>query len=200
MTTETVTPRPTIIRGVVLCVAVVLMAMALAWAFFAMRSVMDIGGACADGGAYVSAQPCPDGSWLIAVAIPLLLITAFTGTMAATPFGAPDLLLPMWFFLFGLLGANFLEYGLWSDPWVWSWVVCGVMFELMAFPALYFWLPGVHDRRPKTREEKKLAKALAARNAVDPPWEHARKAWWAAYLVLGAAGGFAGYASFQAIA
>ncbi len=25
-----------------------------------MRAVMDLGGACADGGPYVSAQPCPD--------------------------------------------------------------------------------------------------------------------------------------------
>jgi hypothetical protein len=27
--------------------------------FLGMRAVMDIGGACADGGPYVSANPCP---------------------------------------------------------------------------------------------------------------------------------------------
>ena len=47
----------------------------------------------------------------------------------------------MWFVLFASLGANFLDYGFWSDPWQWGFIVCGVVFELMAFPALYFLLP-----------------------------------------------------------
>src|SRR5438552_4163232 len=33
--------------------------------FFGMRAVMDIGGACASGGPYVSANPCPEGVGLL---------------------------------------------------------------------------------------------------------------------------------------
>src|SRR6266496_1776008 len=33
--------------------------------FLGMRAVMDVGGACADGGPYVSANPCPAGIGLI---------------------------------------------------------------------------------------------------------------------------------------
>ena len=38
------------------------LAITLTWTFFSMRAVMNVGGSCADGGPYVSAQPCPDGS------------------------------------------------------------------------------------------------------------------------------------------
>ena len=41
------------IGGLALCITLV---------FLGMRAVMDVGGACADGGPYVSAQSCPDGS------------------------------------------------------------------------------------------------------------------------------------------
>jgi len=74
MTAEPVAPPLPIGRIAIVCVSVSLIAMSLVWAFFSMRAVMDVGGACADGGPYVSAQPCPDGTWLIAIAIPLMLI------------------------------------------------------------------------------------------------------------------------------
>ena len=41
------------VGGLALCITLV---------FLGMRAVMDVGGACADGGPYVSAQSCPDGS------------------------------------------------------------------------------------------------------------------------------------------
>ena len=40
------------VGGIALCITLV---------FLGMRAVMDVGGACADGGPYVSAQGCPDG-------------------------------------------------------------------------------------------------------------------------------------------
>jgi hypothetical protein len=46
-------------------------------AFLGMRAVLDVGGQCASGGPYVVATPCPDGTWLLPVAIfGLLVLTA----------------------------------------------------------------------------------------------------------------------------
>ena len=76
-------------------ISVVALRMRFAWTFFSMRSVMNVGGSCADGGPYVSSQPCPDGSFLIAIAIPVMLITAMAGSAAALSINAPNLLVPM---------------------------------------------------------------------------------------------------------
>ena len=80
----------------VLVVCVLVLAVCLTWTFFAMRAVMDVGGSCADGGPYVSAQPCPGGAGLIAIAIPVMVITAMAGSAAALSVSAPNLLIPMW--------------------------------------------------------------------------------------------------------
>ena len=123
-------------RVAVLYVCVVVMTLCLTWAFLGMRQVMAIGGSCASGGPYVSAQPCPDGAALLSIAIPLMIAAVFLGSAIAAALSAPTLLLPMWWLLFGSLGWNFLEYGLFDgsvDPGL---VVCGVVFELMALPAL----------------------------------------------------------------
>src|SRR6195952_319708 len=69
-------------RVVLLVASVVLLGISLAWAFFSMRVVMDVGGSCADGGPYVSAQPCPSGAGIIGLAIPLMLLAAFAGAFA----------------------------------------------------------------------------------------------------------------------
>ena len=50
---------------------------------------------------------------------------------------APNLLLPMWFLLFASLGWNFLEYGIFRGDVEVGWIVCGVVFELMALPVLF---------------------------------------------------------------
>jgi hypothetical protein len=184
MTTESVSPPRQTKRVALLAISVTSMGVALVWCFLAMRAVLDVGGTCVDGGPYVSAQPCPDGAWLVAVGIPLLLIAAFTGMFVAPTVGAPDLMLPMWFLLFGSLGANFLEYGLWSDPWVWGWIICGVVFELMALPALYPLLP-----IPGTSTWKPPAAGATGRGL-----------WWWVYLGLGLVGAVLGYVTFRAAA
>jgi hypothetical protein len=165
-------------------VSVLVLGTTMTWAFFAMRSVMDVGGACADGGPYVSSQPCPDGSWLIAVAIPAMVIFAMAGSAAAISVQAPNLLIPMWGFLFGSLGWNFLEYGVWSGGIVWGWLICGVMFWAMALPAVYG-----------------ILLALAA--AVIPSRKKGAAAgsrWWVpAYSLLGATGFLVGAWSYHAI-
>jgi hypothetical protein len=167
---------------VVVCVFV--LALCLTWAFFAMRAVMDVGGSCADGGPYVSAQPCPGGAGLIAIAVPVMLITAMVGSAAALSVDAPNLLIPMWGLLFGSLGWNFLEAGLTGPDPVWGWIVCGVVFELMALPALLAILAGI-------------------KNAVlppNPPPSGTGSRWWVpAYAALGAIGFLVGAWSFSAL-
>jgi hypothetical protein len=160
--------------------SVLLLSISLTWAFFAMRAVMDVGGSCADGGPYVSSQSCPGGAGLIAIAIPVMLVAAMVGSAAATSIRAPDLLIPMWGFLFGALGWNFLEFSFKGEGVNWGWLVCGVVFWLMAAPAVYGIL-------------------VAVKNAVLPPAAQGspRPRWWVpAYAALGAAGTLAGAWTF----
>ena len=171
---------------VVLVVCVLLLGICLTWVFLAMRAVMYVGGACADGGPYVSAQPCPDGAGLMALGIPVMIISAMVGTFAAISVNAPNLLIPMWGALFGSLGWNFLEFAfIASDGIVWGWLVCGVVFELMALPALLGIFQGVREMVSPPRNRTTPVGSL----------------WWVpAYGVLGALSLLAGWWSFFAIA
>ena len=105
--------------------------------FLGMRAVMDIGGACADGGPYVSANPCPAGIGLVmTVAFPAGFgfgwLTGWAGNRVGGYAGLPLLAWPA---LFISLGWNFLEYGLVSPPpgeaVVWGWLIPGILFVLM---------------------------------------------------------------------
>ncbi len=98
---------------------------------------MAIGGACADGGPYVSAQSCPDG-------VPLAMVGGIFGLFAGggvvALFGARiggglgGLPLLGWPALFLSLGWNFLEFGL-NPPGggglAWGWLICAVAFIAM---------------------------------------------------------------------
>jgi hypothetical protein len=173
-------------RYVATVVSVLVAAVCVTWAFLSMRAVMAVGGACADGGPYVSAQPCPDGAVLISIAIPVMLLTAMAGSAVAISVDAPNLLIPMWGGLFGALGWNFMEYGAMGPGVVGGWLVCGVVFWLMAAPAV-------------------LAVLAATCRAVVPPakpspqYDGAR--WWVpAYAVLIAAGALLGAWTWDALA
>jgi hypothetical protein len=172
-TATRVSPRAAAVT--VACVLVV--AVSLTWTYLSMRAVMNVGGSCADGGPYVSAQPCPDGSILIAVAVPMLIIFSMIGTVSASTVGAPNLLVPMWGGLFGSLGWNFLEYAFKGPAIVWSWLVCGVVFWGMALPAFVFMAAQLRE----TRQGRSVL-------------------WLPAYGVLGAVGLLFGWWSFVAIA
>lgn len=114
--------------------------------FLAMRSVMAVGGACADGGPYVSAQPCPDG-------VPLGMLGGIFGGLASLGayvyftirHGVPTLLWLAWPALFLSLGWNFLEFGLdapGEQGLEWGWLVCAVLFIAMGGgPLLLFGKP-----------------------------------------------------------
>jgi hypothetical protein len=182
-TTATTTRRSPTGAVVGTLVSVVVIGTTITWAFFSMRAVMGVGGSCADGGPYVSAQSCPDGSWLIAVAIPVMLLTAMFGSLVAMSVKAPNLLVLMWALLFGSLGWNFLEFGL-EGGTVWGWLVCGVLFWLMAAPAV-------------------LAMLVVLKRAVVPSASStadARARWWLpAYSLLLATGFLVGAWSYHAI-
>jgi hypothetical protein len=170
--------------AVLTALSVVVLAITLTWSFLSMRAVMGVGGSCADGGPYVSQQPCPGGSFLIAIAVPVMVVTAMAGSAAALSIDAPNLLIPMWGFLFAALGWNFLEFAFTGPQVVWSWLVCGAMFWLMAAPAV-------------------VGILVALTRAVLPPRSPkagAGSRWWVpAYAALGSLGAVAGGLSFVAL-
>jgi hypothetical protein len=114
------------------------LALCLTLMFLGMRAVMDVGGRCADGGPYVSAQSCPEGSALALMAgsFGLFLfggIAMWYGAKVGGIWSAAPLL--AWSALFLSLGWNFLSYGVFDTPEgegiIWGWAICGVLFVLM---------------------------------------------------------------------
>ncbi len=121
-----------------LSVGIAGLAMCLTLMFLGMRAVMDIGGACAEGGPYVPVQSCPEGSTvaLIGGMFGLFLfggIAMWYGSKVGGIWSAAPLL--AWSGLFLSLGWNFLDYGVFNPPEgegvVWGWALCGVMFMVM---------------------------------------------------------------------
>jgi hypothetical protein len=106
--------------------------------FLGMRAVMDVGGACADGGPYVSAQPCPTG-------VPLAMVGGMFGLFGAAGLivwfgsrigrGAASIVALGWPALFIALGYNFLDYAFRppdNEPTpVWGWLIPGALFWIM---------------------------------------------------------------------
>ena len=116
--------------------------------FLGMRSVMDIGGACAEGGPYVPVQPCPDGAALALIGGAFGLFGA-AGLMiwfgSRLGGGYVSLVLLGWPALFISLGFNFLQYGLNpppGQPLEWGFIVPGVLFWIMGFGPLLFGIWG----------------------------------------------------------
>ena len=170
---------------VLLSVCLVLLGLSLVWAFLSMRAVMAVGGSCADGGPYVSAQPCPHGAGLIALAIPVLVAATIGGSIVAAALPAPLLFVPMWAFLFGALGWNFLDPAFEGQAGsVSGWLVCGVLFELMAAPAVVVLALGFAGRSTMT-------------DGGSPPIGSGR--WWWFYPLLGGLGVVLGIESFSAL-
>ena len=143
------------LRAVLLvCLAAFGLAACITFVWLGMRAVMDIGGACAEGGPFVPVQPCPDG-------VPFLLMTGmfglfgfgalgiYAGAQVGGDWGALPLL--GWPALFLSLGWNFLEYGFTAggdEGWVWGWVIPGVIFVLMGGVPLWVAISGRNDGTP----------------------------------------------------
>jgi hypothetical protein len=113
-------------------------AMCITLMFLGMRSVMDIGGYCAEGGPYVIATSCPDA------ATPSLMLGIFglflfgaIATAGGLKVGGVWAAAPVlgWSALFGVLGWNFMAYGVFSVPGggiELGWAICGIVFWVMA--------------------------------------------------------------------
>jgi len=156
----------------------------LTWLYLGMRSVMEIGGACADGGPYVSAQPCPDG-------VPLLMVGGIFGGLVCLGLflwfssrlgGSYGALAGLaWPALFLSLGWNFFEFGFdppdGADGPVWGWVFCGALFALMGgLPLLYFLKPsnlmGIlwpPDRDPALAATPYVPVGVPLGSSLEPP-------------------------------
>ena len=110
--------------------------------WFGMGETMEVGGFCAEGGAYVIRQPCPDKAELLMfTGIPAGIIGIFVALVgcAMSGKGAGALLLLGWPALFVSLGWNFIEYAIDPPEGMGStvgWWICGVLFMLMGLPAL----------------------------------------------------------------
>jgi hypothetical protein len=141
-----------------------------------MRSVMEVGGACASGGPYEVRQPCPTG---VAATTPLSIFAGIASlgvyVVCAWRLGSPSFAWLAWPALFTSLGWNFLEFGV-SPPHGEGvspgWIVCAVVFLIMGLVPLLFavnrntlrsfvWGP----ERPREREGP-VRQAVAARIAA----------------------------------
>ena len=121
-------------------------ACALTLLFLGMRSVMDVGGFCAEGGPYVIGQHCPQG-------VPGVMVGSIWGGLILASVYAwqvlrhriPGFVSLLWPALFLSLGWNFFEYAFDSPAGgggvVWGWLVCGVVFVLMGGLPLLVVLP-----------------------------------------------------------
>jgi hypothetical protein len=105
-----------------------------------MRSVMDVGGFCAEGGPYEIRQHCPQGvAWIVPVSIFGMIASVGVGLLGVFRQGGPRPYVFAWSALFLALGWNFLEYGF--DPpgggTSGGWLVCGVVFVIMGGAPLF---------------------------------------------------------------
>jgi hypothetical protein len=127
--------------------------MCLTLLYHGMRAVMDIGGFCAEGGAYVIQHPCPEGAVPATLlgSFGMLLFGAIAMVGALKVGGYGWLLIAGWTALFATLGWNFLDYGVVNPPdgeVQWGWLIPGVLFELMAWvPAVFVIKAALNQRR-----------------------------------------------------
>lgn len=138
-------------------------AAALALVFLSMRSVMEIGGACASGGPFVPIRPCPRGvPGLLIGGIWGGMILAFVYVFLSIRHRVPSFAGLIWPALFISLGWNFIEYGI-SPPFgeglAWGWLVCGVLFMLMGGIPLWIWVSVVR-RQGMTRAASRIPLSL----------------------------------------
>ena len=157
-------------------VGIVLGSLSITLLFLGMRAVMDVGGACADGGPYVSAQPCPTG-------VPLAMIGGMFGLFGAAGlivwFGsrigkaAASIVALGWPALFLVLGFNFMDYAVHppdTEPTpVWGWLIPGIIFWVMGGAPLAIGLLAWRESRagrPGNRLSRQVATSIPSRPVV----------------------------------
>jgi hypothetical protein len=145
---------------------------ALTWMFLAMRSVMAIGGSCAEGGPYEISTPCPHGISTV------MLLGIFGGLISVGVYAAlglragPQLTPFVWSALFLSLGWNFLDFGLHppdeAGPVV-GWLICAVLFALMGGAPLAALFSPNFARRTLWADARDRPKVLAGRRRLVTP-------------------------------
>jgi hypothetical protein len=161
-------PTGVTVRGLLGYLAgIVLGTLSITLLFLGMRAVMDVGGACADGGPYVSAQPCPTG-------VPAAMVGGMFGLFASAGLlvwfgsrldGAATWVVALgWPALFLALGFNFLDYAFHppdgeATP-VWGWLVPGIVFWLMGGAPLVVGLAAWREVRAG-RSGNRLSQSVA---------------------------------------
>jgi hypothetical protein len=127
-------PSRVAVKAAVLTLGTVGFVFCLTLLYHSMRAVMDVGGACASGGAYAIRTPCPEGvAWVAPVSVFGMLLFAAIGFLGVFSEGGPRPYVFTWSALFLALGWNFLEYGF-DPPGGGSsagWLVCGFVFVAM---------------------------------------------------------------------
>ena len=125
------------------------MSASLAVLWLGMRAVLGVDGFCAEGGSYVIAHHCPEGTaWLIPLAVFAGLgsagLTAWKGASLGALWSA--LIGLAWPALFISLGWNFLEFAFFPpegmDGIQLGWLIPGVLFVIMGAAPLIGFLPG----------------------------------------------------------
>jgi hypothetical protein len=105
---------------------------------------MDVGGACASGGAYEIRQTCPKGvGWVMPVSIFGMFFAGIFTFLGVFDDGGPRPYVFAWSALFLALGWNFLDNGVdppGHDGTVVGWVICGIVFVVMGGAPLLFLL------------------------------------------------------------
>ncbi len=135
-------------------------AAAITVGFLAMRGVLAVGGSCASGGPYVIATPCPDGTWLLPLAIFAGLGFVFLAGAGGTKIGGIYAVAPglAWVGLFCSFGFNFLQWGIAApaDPSSDGsggsgliFILIGLMFEVMGIVPVFTTLWAMRPGAPK---------------------------------------------------
>ncbi len=115
--------------------------------YLSMRAVMDVGGACASGGAYEIRQPCPKGvGWVVPISIFGMFFAGIFTFLGVFDEGGPQPFVFAWSALFLALGWNFLDYGFDAPGGgtAVGWLICGFVFVAMGgLPLLFLLSPRV---------------------------------------------------------
>ena len=142
--------RPPVLGVAAYLVGVAGLAFCITLLWFGMRAVLDIGGYCASGGPYVISVECPDA---VIASTPLSIFGGIAALFLMLWGGASlggswiSLAFLAWPALFISLGWNFLQYGFFPPDggWVWSWIVCGVLFVVMGAAPLVVAIAALRD-------------------------------------------------------
>jgi hypothetical protein len=167
--------QPPLLRVAAYLVGLAGLAFCITVLWFGMRAVLDIGGFCASGGPYEIAVECPDA---VIASTPLSILGGFLA-VGLLLWGAAGLgpgwmgtVFLAWPALFISLGWNFLQYGFFppGDGWVWSWIICGVLF--VAIGAVPLWVAIAAFRDGPEADERAYAAGrvvVRPRQQVKPP-------------------------------